>query len=305
MPNSKLTRTYLILLIVPIFWGGAFGTTKHALIELQPLTESALRFLLAAFFMILWSTWKNEWDWTLIKKNTLSLAFLGFTGVFGYNFFFATGLQYTSAITGALVVVVNPVFTALAACVFMGESWNWQTVVGVTLSLFGVLLVITKGSLEVLSTMSIGTGELYLLGGVASWVAYTLMIKKVLRQINASLATTVSTLWGVFMLLAASLVFENQWDKVLYLSNQTILEMIYLALCATVIAFILYNWGIQKIGATKASAYINLMPLNALWIAVLFYNETVSMNHIFGMLLTITGILLTTRSTAAETAKAD
>ncbi|MBP2631018.1 MAG: protein of unknown function transrane, partial [Firmicutes bacterium] len=166
MEKQNLTKTYIILLLVPLFWGGAFGTTKHILSEIGPLTTSALRFMIAGLIMAAWSAWRGELVWARIKRNFWSLLALGATGVFSYNYFFATGLQYTSAITAALIVVINPVFTTCFASFFMGEAWNWRTLAGVFISLIGVSLVISKGDLSVLTQMSIGIGEVYLFGSV-------------------------------------------------------------------------------------------------------------------------------------------
>lgn len=296
MEKQSLTTTYIILLLVPLFWGGAFGTTKHVLTELPPLTASALRFIIAGLLMLIWSGLRQELNWILIRQNFLSLLALGATGSFSYNYFFATGLQYTSAVTAALIIVVNPVFTTCIASFFMGEPRNWRTLLGLILSLFGVSLVISKGDLSVLTHMTMGVGELYLFGAVGSWVAYTLLIKKITRTMGVGIVTTVSTTLGAVMLLILSVISEGQWSKVLSLSNQTMLEVLYLAVCATVVAFLLFNWGIQRIGATKASAYINLMPVNALWIAVLLYGETISAYDLIGMSLTITGVFITTQN---------
>lgn len=296
MEKQNLTKTYLILLLVPLFWGGAFGTTKHILSELSPLTTSALRFIIAGLLMLIWSSWRKELTWLPIKQNFINLLALGATGVFSYNYFFATGLQYTSAVTAALIIVINPVFTTCIASFFMGEAWNWRTLLGVIISLLGVSLVVSKGDLSVLTKMSIGLGEVYLFGSVASWVIYTLLVKKVSRTIGTTVVTAVSTMMGAVMLLVLSIIKENQWSKVLYLSNQTMLEIIYLATCATVVAFLLFNWGIQRIGATKASAYINLMPINALWIAVFLYGEKISAYHLIGMSLTVLGVYITTQN---------
>ncbi len=296
MKQTGVMKTYIILLLVPLFWGGAFGTTKHVLTELSPLTASALRFVIAGLLMLAWSSWRKELQWELIKKNFPGLFVLGTIGVFFYNYFFATGLQYTSAVTGALVIVVNPVFTACFASLFMGEARNWRTFAGVILSLVGVSLVVSKGDLNVFANLSVGTGEQYLFGAVASWVAYTLLTKKLTKTLSASLVTTVSTAIGAVVLLVASVVKEDQWGRVLSLSNQTMLEILYLAIFATIVAFLVFNWGIQRIGATKASAYINLMPINALWIAVLLYGETISAYHLIGMSLTIAGVLITTQN---------
>jgi len=296
MEKQSFTKTYIILLLVPLFWGGAFGTTKHILSELSPLTTSALRFLIAGLLMFIWNSWRGELAWLPIKQNFFSLLALGATGVLSYNYFFATGLQYTSAITAALIIVINPVFTTCIASFFMGEAWNWRTLLGVVISLLGVSLVVSKGDLSVLTQMSIGVGEVYLFGAVASWVAYTLIVKKVTRTIGTGLVTTVSTMMGAVMLLIVSAIQENQWSTVLHVSNQIILEILYLAVCATVVAFLLFNWGIQRIGATKASAYINLMPINALWIAVFLYGEKISVYHLLGMSLTLAGVFITTQN---------
>ncbi|MBP2627946.1 MAG: protein of unknown function transrane [Firmicutes bacterium] len=296
MQKYNLTTTYIILLLVPLFWGGAFGTTKHVLTELPPLTASALRFIIAGLLMLIWSGWRQELNWTSIRQNFLSLLALGVTGVFLYNYFFATGLQYTSAVTAALVIVVNPVFTTCIVSLFMGEPWNWRTLLGVLLSLLGVSLVINKGDVSVLTDMSIGVGEIYLFGAVASWVAYTLLIKKITRTMGVGIVTAASTTLGAVMLLIVSVISEGQWSKTLSLSSQTMLELLYLAVCATVVAYLLFNWGIQRIGATKASAYINLMPVNALWIAAILYGETISAYHLIGMSLTITGVYITTQN---------
>ena len=296
MGKQSLTKTYIILLLVPLFWGGAFGTTKHILSELGPLTTSVLRFMIAGFIMIAWSAWRGQLVWASIKRNFFGLLALGATGVFSYNYFFATGLQYTSAITAALIIVINPVFTTCIASFFMGEAWNWRTIVGVVISLLGVSLVISKGDLSVLTHMSIGIGELYLFGSVASWVAYTLIVKKVTRTMENGAMTSVSTMMGAMMLLLISIIKEEQWSSVMHVSNQTMIEIVYLAVCSTVFAFLIFNWGIQRIGATKASAYINLTPINAALIAVFLYGEKISTYHLIGMAVTIAGVLITTRN---------
>lgn len=296
MEKQSLTKVYLILLIVPLFWGGAFGTTKHVLSEIPPLTTSALRFMIAGVLMFLWSGWRGELAWSPIKQNFFSLLALGATGVFSYNYFFATGLQYTSAVTAALIIVINPVFTTCIASFFMGEAWNWRTLLGVAVSLLGVSLVVSKGDLSVLTQMKIGIGEVYLFGSVASWVTYTLLVKKVTRTMGTGLVTAVSTMMGAVMLLIIATIQENQWGNVLSVSHQTMLEVLYLSVCATVVAFLLFNWGIQRVGATKAAAYINLMPINAVWIAVFLYGEKISTYHLMGMAITIAGVLITTQN---------
>lgn len=298
-PSKKYV--YLALLLPPLFWGAAFGSTKHALTELPPLTLSAVRFSLAGLIMAVWVIARKEWQWSRIKQNWLGLFALGLSGAFLYNFFFATGLQYTSSLNAALVVVVNPVITACLAVLFLGESWHWRIGCGVILSLIGVVTVITQGSLEVIIRQSLGQGEAIVAGAMLSWVAYTIIGKFVNRHVGSLLATTVSTMIGAVLLVLASLR-EDKWSKVWAISTQTMGEIVFLAVFATIVAFLVFNWGVQQIGATKASAYINLMPVNAMWVAAILYGEPVLTPQLIGMALILSGVLLTTQAKTTDPA---
>jgi drug/metabolite transporter (DMT)-like permease len=79
-------------------------------------------------------------------------------------------------------------------------------------------------------------------------------------------------------------------------------ELVYLAVFATVVAFIMFNIGIKRIGASRASAYINLMPVNAMLIAWAIYGETITLMHLAGMVLVVTGVCLTTLAPTASAA---
>lgn len=291
--QTKSTNIYLIMLLVPLFWGGAFGATKHVVTEIPPLTASALRFFLAGLLMTAWVAGRGGWDWAPLRRRWGGLLLLAVTGVFIYNVFFAVGLKYTSAINAALVIVVNPITTAIVAVTLLGEPWSWRLVAGVALAFLGVLTTITKGSLAAFAALSFSGGDLLMVGGVLSWSAYTCIGKIVMKDVPPLLATSASTLAGSILLLAASIV-EDGWARLPAAGGQTLAEMAYLVVFPTVVAFFLFNTGIKRIGASRASAYINLMPVNAIWIAAVFYGETVTAAHLAGAALIISGLLLIT-----------
>ena len=288
---------YLLMLLAPLFWGGAFGSTKHVLAELPPLTVAAVRFLLAGLLMSGWACWRGEWQWRTIRESWFVLLLLAVFGIFGYNALFNIGMQYTSAINGALVIVINPVTTSLVAVLFFGERWSWRQGIGAALSMSGVLTVITRGDLAVLRALSLNQGDLLLLGAVLLWTTYAILSKLVMRKVSPLLSTAVSMLLGALLLLVASLP-EQGWSRLPGVSLQVMLELVYLAVGATFIAFLIFNIGVREIGASKASAYINLMPVSAVLIAVLFYGEPVTLVHGVGMICVMSGVLLTTRAAA-------
>jgi drug/metabolite transporter (DMT)-like permease len=286
---------YLLMLLVPLFWGGAFGSTKHVLTELPPLTVAAIRFLCAGLLMTCWTIWRGEWDWPAVRSYWAGLLGLGATGIFGYNALFNIGMQYTSAINGALVIVINPVTTSLVAVLFLGERWTIKQGLGAVISAIGVLIVITRGDLSALLTLSLNRGEVLLLAAVATWTTYAILGKIIMRRVAPALATAASMLMGSLMLLIASWQ-EHGWEKLPQVSFQVAAEIIYLSIFASFIAFLIFNMGVREIGAGKASAYINLMPVNAVMIAALLYGEIVTWPHVVGMIFVMSGVLLTTRS---------
>ena len=297
--SDKRIGIYLLMLLAPVFWGGAFGSTKHVLTELPPLTVAAFRFLVAGLLMMAWVVWRGEWNWPLIRRSWLPLLLLGGFGIFGYNAVFNIGMQYTSAINGALVIVINPVTTSLVAVLFMGEKWSRRQGIGALLSMLGVLIVITRGDFSVLKTLSLNYGEVLLLFAVLMWTTYAILSKVVMRTIPPLPATAASMLIGAFLLLLASLP-EQGWGKMSGVSLQVAMELVYLAVFASFVAFLIFNMGIRQIGASKASAYINLMPVNAVLIAALFYGETIMPSHFAGMFFVMSGVLLTTWSPVAR-----
>lgn len=290
---AQTNAIYFILLLVPLFWGGAFGVTKHVVTEIPPLTVAALRFFLAGLIMTAWVVARGGWDWVPVRRHWGGLTLLAVTGVLAYNYFFTVGIQYTTAINAALVIVVNPVTTAIVAVTLLGEPWSWRLVAGVALCFLGVLTTITKGSLAVLTSLTFASGDLFMIGGVVSWTAYTTIGKVVMKNVPPLLATSSSTLVGGAMLVLASLT-ENGWSRLPAANAQIAWEMVYLVIFPSVVAYFLFNVGIKRIGASRASAYINLMPVNAIWIAAVFYGEPVTLAHLAGAVLIIGGLLLIT-----------
>lgn len=295
--KSGSRSIYFLLLLVPLFWGGAFGSGKHVLTEIPPFLTATLRFGLAGLILAVWLTYKKGWDFHMLKARWKGLLLLSATGILGYNAFFFLGLQFTSAANGSLVVAMNPVSTTLAAVIFLGEAWSKRLGLGMSLSLIGLLVVITGGSWETIRTLSFNTGDILLLGAVASWSIYSAAGKVIMKGMSSLFVTTVTMLVGTVGLFIGSL-FEGGWGQVSGLSLQSVAELVYMAVFASVIAFVIWNIGIQRIGASKTSAYVNLVPICATTIAVLLYGEHVTWAHGVGVVLTISGVLITTSSPA-------
>lgn len=294
--NNQINGIYFWMLFVPLFWGGAFGAAGHVVTEISPFIAAALRFG-AASIILLGIVWlRSEWKTSVIKNHWRGLALMALTGIFGYNAFFFAALEHTSAINGSLIMATTPVFVTAGAVLFLKETWSRQLGIGLFLSLTGVFLVIIKGSIQVLSSLSFNTGDLLFVAGLICWVVHGLIGKKVMTGVSPLFTTTVTMTSGSLMLLIVSF-YTGEWERVLQMSGQSVIEMIFMIICSTVIAFLLWNKGIHEIGASKSSMYMNLVPINAAWIAVAFYGSKMTLVQVIGMAMVILGVYIATKKT--------
>ncbi|MDX8046837.1 EamA family transporter [Gracilibacillus sp. S3-1-1] len=284
MKNNK--TIYFLLLFVPLFWGGAFGAAQHVITEISPLVAATLRFGTAGLILLIIILIRREWNWSILKERWLGLLIMALTGIFSYNAFFFIALHYTSSVNGSLIMATSPVFITLGAILFLHEAWNKRTGIGLILSLSGVCLVILQGA-----NFSFNKGDLLFILALLSWVIHGLVGKVVMKGISPLFTTTVTTLVGTVFLAIGSF-FDGEWQAVLSMSHQAWGEMLYMIIFATVIGFFLWNEGIHRIGASKASIYMNLVPINASIIAVLLYDEMLTWQQIVGMVMVIIGVLV-------------
>lgn len=238
MKREQSAAIYFWLLLVPLFWGGAFAAAEHIITEIPPITAATLRFGLAGVILLVFVLWQKRLDVKAIRKQWIPIVLMAITGIFGYNIFFFIGLDITSAINGSLIIATTPVFITLGAVLFLDEKWNKGLGFGLVLSLLGVVVVITKGSIGTLLSLEFNTGDLLFIGGLLCWVSHGLLGKIAMRDVSPAVTTTLTTLIGAVLLGAISL-FENGWSAVLLMSGQAWAEMLFMIICSSVIAFLL------------------------------------------------------------------
>lgn len=222
--------------------------------------------------------------------------FIGFIGIFGYNALFFTALKYTSATNGALIIAAMPVFTMLGAVLLGKEKWNNKSGTGLALSMIGVIMVIVKGSLSNLFALSFNLGDILFVGALLCGVVYALMGESMLKGIPVMLSNTIMMLSGA-VFLAISTVFEGGWDQVVNMSVQSWIEMFYMVVCGTLIGYVIFNKGVESLGGSKASLYLNLTPIVATLLAVIAYGSSITLIQIVGMVIVLVGVYMATTIT--------
>jgi drug/metabolite transporter (DMT)-like permease len=215
----------------------------------------------------------------------------GAIGVFAYSYCFMAGLATVPAGRASLVVAFNPVLTMLCAALLFGEKLTVKIVLGMVCALTGGLVVMSHGTPWKLFAGDIGSGELLLFGCVLTWSTYTLLGKKLLKGIPPLTAITYTSCVGAVMLSIAAYTLEPATSP-LSLTGEVQSMIVFLALGATVLAYVWYFKGIATLGAATAASYIGLVPVFGVLCSVMYLNETADASLLVGGILAITGVFL-------------
>ncbi len=286
--------TYFKLLLTAVFWGGTFIAGRLLASDVDPYSAAFLRFAIASFFLIL-LTYKMEKGFPKIEPDKfIIILLLGATGIFSYNICFFWGLKYIQANQASLIIACNPVFISLCAALFFKERLSRLKIFGILLSVTGALLVISKGNLPTLLALGLNRGELLIFGCVISWVIYSILGKKAMTSLSPIASVCYSSVCGTVFLFFPALL-NNTFTKMISYSIIDWSCLIYLGFFGTVLGFLWYYEGIDKIGPTKAGIFINFVPISAIVLSFFILDEKITPSLIIGALFVIAGVYLTNR----------
>ena len=118
------------------------------------------------------------------KKNFLVLIIMGFTSISVFNSVVYYSLNYTQVLNGVLMISTIPVFIIFFSGLFKTESIRIYQIIGVVISLMGVISIITKLDLSLLLSLKLNKGDLWMLVAMISWTTYSLLLGK--KKLNLS-----------------------------------------------------------------------------------------------------------------------
>ena len=235
---------YLKLFLTAIFWGGTFVAARIVAQHVGPYSASFLRFLTASLFLLVVITLKEGRIPRLERHQVLPAILLGMTGVFAYNVFFFLGMKTIPAGRASLIVATSPVFISLLSALIFRERLNSAKMIGILTCFTGATIVISRGDPFSIFRGNVGWGEIYTLCTVASWVAYSLIGKVIMKDFSPLAAVTYSCLIGGAALLVPACL-EDLPGVIGSLYPEDWIGIVYLGFFGTVLGFFWYYEGIR------------------------------------------------------------
>jgi drug/metabolite transporter (DMT)-like permease len=288
--------TYFKLVATALVWGATWIAGRIAVSEASPLAVASWRFLLAALVLGTLVTIHEGWPrWS--AKEWLTLTALGASGIFLYNLCFLYGLTMIEAGRGALVVALTPAVVAAGDWLLFGAPMSPAKAAGIALAMFGCLLVVTNGDPRLLLAGQVGLGEWLIIGCSVLWAVYTFVGRRGTRSLSPLAMTFGASFTGWLMLTIAAL-----WQGSLFSLAETTWRgwgaIAFLGIFGTALAFTWYAEAVQRIGATRSAAFINLVPVSAVILGALLLDERLGIAVLGGGALVIAGVIITNHAGA-------
>jgi drug/metabolite transporter (DMT)-like permease len=293
MKQQSLFITVLLLLISVFCWGSVFPLSKVVLEHMSQNSLVVWRFSIAACCLLLYLLVKADPWPKLSLPRYIGLIVISLLGVGGFNLLLFTGIKQTTATNGALVMALSPLVTLLMVSAWSRKWLSKVQVLSLLIGLAGVLLVITKGCWQALVQFDFNQGDITVITAMLLWSAYTTASQKMSLWLPVLPFTLLSMLSGdAFILTANALQGEvHPVTELLHLSLNELLAMVYIGVFGTVVGYLFFLNGVQKLGSASAALFFNLIPVFAALTAVMM-GQQVTLIQLTGMLIVILGLIL-------------
>lgn len=291
--RSSGSVAYLLVAVSALCWSGNHILGRAIAGHVPPFAISTIRWLLPA--LILWPFARPHLkrDWPAIRQHWKLILFLGLIGGALFGALQYVGLQYTTAINVSVLNSLAPVLIGAAGVALFGDRLTRAQMLGISVSLAGVLVIISKASLTTLGSLGFNWGDLIILFNMGMWAVYSACLR--LRPALHWLSFT-------FMLAVISglatlpfWVIEHASGLVLQPTLLTVGALAYVSVFPSLVAYACWNRGVELIGANRAGVFLHLVPLYSAGLAGLLLGESLMLYHIAGFLLILGGVWLAAR----------
>lgn len=283
----------LLILTTMLCWAGNFIAARGVRADVPPITLAMLRWI-GALIILLPFAWPHlKRDLPTILAHWRIMVLLSLFGVTGFNTLAYIGMQHTAAINGALLQSSQPVLIALVVLAVYREMPTLLQMVGVAISLIGVIYVVARGEPALLMALEFNRGDVWVLAAFASWAVYTALLRDQ-PPIHWQSLLAATFLLGALMLtpfwaleLASGRSVNPTWAAAV--------AILYVTLFPALVAITCFNRAVKLVGANRVAPFFHLLPVLGSTLAILILGEHMELFHVVGFIVIMTGVAIASR----------
>jgi drug/metabolite transporter (DMT)-like permease len=290
MSNKTNSQAYIMLIFVTWGWGcnAIFG--KIAVDQISPMMLVSLRWLGVLILLSVFSHRQVVKDWLVIRQHLVYFALMGTIGFTLFNALFYAAAHTTSAINIGIIQGAIPVFVFLGSYIFLRTGMSVLQILGVSVTLIGVIVVATKGEFNQLQGLVFNLGDLFVLIACFFYAIYSIGLT---RRPNIA-PLSLFTLFATFAFLASLPLWmiEIQYQGLQAPTTTGWVIVALVTLLPSLISQLLYIHAVGLVGPARSGMFVNLVPIFASVMAVFYLDEHFEDFHAISLGLVLCGIFL-------------
>ncbi len=278
----------LLLALATFGWGTNAVASRLAVGEVSPMMLIFLRWgvLVILIPLLRWQEMLEAWP--LIRPKLLWVFLMGGCGLSFFNALFYLAAHTTTALNIGLMQGTMPGFIVIGSLFFFGVAISRFKVLGILLSFVGVVIIVSKGSLDNLFALVFTKGDLLMLLACFFYSSYAVGLK--LRPNVSDLV-----MMGYFAIAAFITSMPLMFLEVAFSGAQLPSAfgwklILYVAIVPSFISQVLFMRGVDMLGPNSAGLYTNLVPVFAALLAVVVLGEFFSRYHLIAIVMVFAGI---------------
>lgn len=297
--NQRLTLpTALLLTVPPLMWAGNAVVGRVVVDLIPPMTLNFFRWVIA-FAILLPFAWRVLRADSSLWRNWRRYAMLGLLGVGCYNALQYLALHTSTPLNVTLVGASMPMWMLAIGALFFGQRIKPMQAIGAVLSMAGVLVVLSRGQLDMLARVQFVPGDFYVVLASIAWAFYSWLVAQ------PKDAPEIRNDWAAFLM--AQIVFGLGWSGLLAGGEWTLTSasitwgwplaaaLLYVSVGPALLAYRSWGLGVQRVGPAIAGFFSNLTPLIAAVLSAAFLGELPHLYHAVAFVQIAGGIVVSSK----------
>lgn len=291
LPVSSPTRASLALSAAALLWSGNFivGRALHG--EIDPAGFNLLRWTVCLAAMLPWvgaKAWRHR---AVVAREWRLLLGLGATGIAAFHSLVYLALQTTTAIHALLMLSLTPTAMLGVSALQTRSRPTRGQLLGTVVSLLGAGVLVTRG--HALSGPLFHTGDLWMLAAVLLWALYSALLRTRPTDLPQDVTLACSIVPALGLLLPWVMASPGPWPDAS--TVRVLAALAYVGLFASMLAFLLWSYGVSVLGPERAGPFVQLMPVFGAGMAMAWLGEQLGLAQVAGAAGVLAGIALVLR----------
>lgn len=290
MPHKANSQAYVMLTFVTWGWGcnAIFG--KMAVDQISPMMLVSLRWLGTLILLLIFSHRQLIKDWLVIRQHLIYFAMMGTIGFTFFNALFYAAAHTTSAINIGIIQGSIPVFVFLGSYLFLRTNMTILQILGVSVTLVGVIVVATKGEINQLQGLVFNLGDLFMLIACFFYAIYSVGLTRRPKVAPLSLFTLLAAFAFLASLPLSMIEIHYQGLQAPTATGWIVVALV--TLVPSLISQLLFIHAVGLVGPGRSGMFVNLVPIFASIMAVFYLGEHFENFHAVSLGLVLCGIFL-------------